>query len=148
MTKPLKSAKVELPLTNDSEIEELVQQFESLTLPYENWTHRAHLAVAVFYVRSLAFDVALSLIRQRINAYNIERGDPNGYNETITIMFLRKISAEAKHKDCQASMHGEVARLESICNVDWLYQYYSRSLIWSSEAKKCWVEPDVSKLDF
>lgn len=148
MTTPPRPAKIELALKEDSEIESLVHDFESLTLPYENWTHRAHLAVAVYYVRTLSFDDALTQIRSRINAYNIACGDPSGYNETITVMFLRKIASESKHEYCDVSMHNELARLEVLCRVDWLYKYYSRDLIWSCEAKKCWVNPDKSPLDF
>ncbi len=141
-------AKMELPLKDVTQIESLVRDFESLTLPYENWTHRAHLAVAVYYVRTLSFDDALMQIRSCINAYNAARGDPDGYNETITIMFMRRIASELKHKDCDATMHDELARFEVLCGVDWLYRYYSRDLIWSSEAKKRWVNPDISELDF
>jgi hypothetical protein len=148
MINPTRSAKSELPLEEDSEIESLVHEFESLTLPYENWTHRAHLAVAIYYVRKLSFQDGLTQIRSRINAYNVACGDPNGYNETITIMFLRKIASESKHELSAISLHNELARLEVICKVDWLYQYYSRDLIWSPEAKKCWVNPDKSTLDF
>lgn len=148
MTKPHSSAKFELPLSEDSEIERLVHDFESLKLPYKNWTHRAHLAVAVYYVRTLPFNDALMQIRSRINAYNVACGDPNGYNETVTVMFLRKIACESTRKHRDESMHDELARLELCCGVDWLYKYYSRELIWSPEAKKHWVNPDKTKLDF
>lgn len=148
MSKPPTTQKTELPLKEDSEIERLVHEFESLTLPYENWTHRAHLAVAVFYIRKLSFDDALVQIRSRINAYNLACGDPNGYHETITVMFLRKIASESQRERSDFSMHDELARLEVLCKVDWLYQYYSRELIWSPEAKKHWVNPDMLPLDF
>jgi len=148
MTRIPKSGKIELPLTEDSEVQRLVQEFESLTLPYENWTHRAHLAVAMYYVRSLSFEEALSQLRLRINAYNVACGNPNGYNETITIMFLRKIASESKKELRKLDLHEGVAFLEALCKVEWLYQYYTPELIWSSEAKKCWVNPDVTDLDF
>lgn len=148
MTNPPRPAKIELPLKEDSEIESLVHDFESLTLPYENWTHRAHLAAAVNYVRNLSYDDGLTQIRSRINAYNVACGDPNGYNETITVMFIRRIASESKRKHCDVSMHNELTRLEVSCGVDWLYKYHSRDSIWSPEAKKSWVAPDKTPLDF
>ena len=143
-----KSAKIELPLRNDSEIERLVHAFESLTLPYENWTHRAHLAVAVYYTRTHSFKDALSQIRSRIKAYNLACGDPHGYNETITVMFVKKIAMESRQTLCGLTMHDQVHRLEMLCGVQWLYNYYSPKLIWSPEAKNGWVNPDKSTLDF
>jgi hypothetical protein len=148
MTRTPKSGKIELPLREDSEVQRLVQEFESLSLPYENWTHRAHLAVAMYYVRSLSFEDALTQLRLCINAYNVACGNPNGYNETITIMFLRKIVSESKNELSKLDLHEGVARLEALCKVEWLYQYYTPELIWSPEAKKCWVNPDVRELDF
>ena len=39
-------------------------------------------------------------------------------------------------------------RLNHECNVSWLYQYYSITLIWSDTAKQTWIDPDVKPLDF
>ncbi len=80
-------------------------------------------------------------MRQQINAYNQARGNPDGYNETVTTMFLRKIAAEGK-RSCLES-HAELKRLEEICSIEWLYQFYSRERVWSAEAKRSWVEPDL-----
>lgn len=45
-------------------------------------------------------------------------------------------------------MHKEVARLSKLCTVDWLYQYFSKDLIWSEKAQAQWVEPDIAEPDF
>lgn len=140
--------KTELPLAQDSEIESLVSRFEACQLPYEHWTHRAHLAVAVMYLRQHTFENALARTRERIQAYNHHCGDPDGYNETVTRMFLRKIHAETERSHRGLTMHEEVAELSRICTVAWLYRYYSAELIWSDAAKSGWVEPDGQKIDF
>jgi hypothetical protein len=41
--------KEELPLATDDAIMEAVALFETCSLPYRHWTHRAHLAVAIRY---------------------------------------------------------------------------------------------------
>lgn len=148
MTDRPRSLKTEIPLTEDSDIEQLADEFEKLTLPYKNWTHRTHLALAVYYLRRLSTEDALTEMRTRINAYNVSCGDPNGYNETVTVLFLRKIASEQALRPSLMTMHEEVARLEVLCSVDWIYQFYSPELIWSPEAKKCWVNPDKLRLDF
>ncbi len=141
-------SKIELTLAEDCDIDRLVEAFESLQLPIANWTHRAHLAVGIYYLRKYGYDSALARIRERINAYNRACGTPDGYNETVTVLFLRKISSEVAGDSNDATMSHELARLEGFCRVDWIYQYYSREVIWSSMAKKAWIDPDIREIDF
>lgn len=140
--------KQELPIASDGEVSRIVDQFEKCSLPYKNWTHRAHLAVAVFYSRNRAYQDALSRIRQCINIYNSACGDPDGYNETITIMFMRKIFSELNQGNNCASCFGEVERISKLCSADWLFEYYTPKVIFSASAKAKWVAPDVKPLDF
>ena len=140
--------KEELPFESDSDVESLVVRFETCSLPYKHWTHRAHLAVAVRYLRQFPFDEALSRLRDNITKYNRRCGDPDGYNETITVAFLKKLESEFRLGRSCSSMHGEVERLKRLCTVDWLYNYYSRDLIWSQEAKRHFKEPDLARFDF
>ncbi len=104
--------KRELPLSDDAEIERLVRDFEALSLPRANWTHRAHLAVGVHYVRHWGLDGALQRMRERIQAYNLAWGDPDGYSEAITASYLCSIVADISGDDRTASMAEQVARLE------------------------------------
>ena len=142
------TAKVELPLTETGEIAEKVRQFERCSLPYQHWTHRAHLAVAVTYLREMPYDAALETLRTNINRYNNTCGDPRGYNETITILFLKRLDADMTAGRNLASLPEEIARLADAYSVDWLYRYYSKTLIWSNEAKTAWITPDLRPLDF
>lgn len=143
-----RKVKTELPLTCDAKVRSLVQQFEQRTLPYEHWTHRAHLAVAVSYIRQFSFDDALTRIRNNIVAYNHERGDPDGYHETITVAFLKKISAEHASDRSKPTLHEEVARVADICTIEWLHSHYSKDVLASKESKNGWVPPDLAELDF
>lgn len=142
------SRKRDVPLREDADVERLVQTFEALTLPCEHWTHRAHLAVAVTYLRRYGYQRALAELRLRINAYNAACANPDGYSETITILFLRKVEAESRRPRCQPTLHGEVNRLASLCRVEWIDRFYSRHVIHSPEARRRWVEPDLMELDF
>ena len=103
--------KRELPLSDDAEIERLVHDFEALSLPRANWTHRAHLAVGVHYVRDWGLEGALQRMRQRIQAYNLVWGDPDGYSEAITASYLCSIAADISGDDRTVSMAVQVARL-------------------------------------
>src|SRR4051812_47282050 len=63
--------------------------FETRSLPFAQWTHRAHVKVAFLYLRGLPLAAALDKIRARIRAYNAANAVPesptSGYNETTTV---------------------------------------------------------------
>lgn len=103
--------KRELPLRDDAEIERLVHDFEALSLPRANWTHRAHLAVGVHYLRHRGLDGVLQRMRQRLQAYNLACGDPDGYSETITTTYLQRMAADISSDDGAVTMAEQVARL-------------------------------------
>lgn len=140
--------KEELPLTSEAEIAEMIIAFENCTLPHRHWTHRAHLGVAVTYLRKFSPEEALEKIRTQINNYNHQCGDQDGYNETITMLFLRRIHADIQRGASSQILPEEIARLSEACSIDWIYRYYSKTLIWSDSAKAGWVEPDLRPLDF
>lgn len=145
---PGKVRKQEPPLASDADVAALVQAFEACTLPYVHWTHRAHLAVAVSYVRTMSHAAALERIRERIGAYNRCCGDPAGYNETVTRMFLMVLRHDADHGVAVPGLAGEVARAAREYGVEWLERYYSKERIWSAEAAAGWIEPDRASFDF
>jgi hypothetical protein len=77
--------------------DDLLQAFEARTLPFEQWTHRAHVKVAFTYLRRHPFDVAMEKMRTGVKAYNaiqnVPEGPTSGYNETTTHAFMHLISA-------------------------------------------------------
>lgn len=140
--------KIDVPFACDAEIRKLLTRFEACTWPYDRWTHRAHLAVGLCYARTLPFDEALQRLRQGINFYNATCGDPTGYNETVTILFLRKIVASFCEPLDVRPLCEVVEELVCCCSVAWLYEHYSRDRIWSAEAKAIGIDPDLKPLDF
>src|SRR5882757_4417970 len=76
---------------------ELLRQFEDLSLPFEQWTHRAHVRVAFCYLKHHPFPEALNRVRSGIKAYNAANKVPesatSGYNETTTVAFLHLVHA-------------------------------------------------------
>ncbi len=67
-------------------------RFEDGTLPKDEWTHRAHLAVALWYATRLPFEEALAAVRNGIQAINAVHGVVTtpfrGYHETITRFYM------------------------------------------------------------
>lgn len=76
----------------DEEIEALITAFRERTLPKSEWTHNAHLAAAIWFLRTYGLDEATCRIKSSIISYNLSVGGindgKNGYHETLTIFWL------------------------------------------------------------
>jgi hypothetical protein len=141
-----RSAKHDLPLQTDEEILDLVAQFEACRWPYERWTHRAHLAVATVYLSRHSFPEALIRMREGIQAYNRACGDPDGYHETITVVFLTLIRNFLAAHSKPHSLAATVADLFAHFDTKSPLTYYSPERLSSPAAKHGWLEPDLKPL--
>jgi len=129
---------------------DFLREFESRALPFERWSHRAHVRVAYLNLRRLRFDAALSRIREGIVAYHAATGVPEGprmgYHETVTHAWVRIIAAAMHH-------YGPGERSEEFCaeqphllHRTLLRLFYTRERLSCAEAKGRFVEPDIARL--
>jgi hypothetical protein len=134
------------------EIERLVEAFESCTLPREEWTHCAHLTVALWYLIHHDDVEATKLIREGIQKFNLARGivttRTGGYHETITLFYVRIISKHLRETGTDDSIVNLVNSLmQTYGDKNLPLEYYSRERLMSWEARMNWVEPDLKPLD-
>jgi hypothetical protein len=132
----------------DAEIETLVRAFEDCTLPRAGWTHREHLAVALWYRRHYPRDEATDRIRDGIRRFNLSHGNTTGYHETITLAWVAVIErflAERDHGQPLSVLVGGL--LEQCGDKGYLLQYYSEAVLMSDEARRGWVPPDLQPLE-
>lgn len=133
---------------SESEIESLIHRFEVRKLPKSEWTHEAHLVVAIWYSKKYDFMTALNLVRKNITNHNDSVGTPNtdseGYHESITRFwlltaqeFIRSHSSLTMTELCNRFIHSEFGKR------DYPLKYYSRELLFSVEARHSWMEPDL-----
>ena len=87
-------------------------------------------------------------MRHHINLYNRSCGDPKGYHETITVLFLRRLAADLLDRAPRPGLASSVERLAATYDMRWPLTYYSSSRLWSPAARREWVEPDLRPLDF
>ncbi|MEM6630227.1 MAG: hypothetical protein AAF694_11180 [Bacteroidota bacterium] len=134
-------------------ISRLIQQFEARTLIKSDWTHEAHLIVAVWYVWSYSYDEALKRVREGIFCYNEAVGtvnsDSSGYHETLTQFWLKLANWYVdRHtfSSLPAACKGFLA--SQFCDKGFPLIYYSRDLLFSVEARKRWIAPDLRPLSF
>jgi hypothetical protein len=140
------AAKIDTPFATDKELVELVELFESLTLPYERWTHRAHLAVAATYASRYPLTEATDRARTNIRRYNESLGNHTGYHETITVVFMRLVAIKLEEEQ-PTELAGFVNDLAATHRVGWLLNYYSGSQLWSEQARNEFLAPDLRPLD-
>jgi hypothetical protein len=141
-------------MTSD-EVARLVARFEDGTLPKAEWTHQAHLAVALWYASRLPFEEALVVVREGIRRVNAAHGvattPTGGYHETITRFYIRVICGFVEEEsdtegepgtgdDWAARVNRLLARYGAR---DLPLRHYTKDLLMSPEARFGWVEPDV-----
>jgi len=135
------------------EIESVVLGFQWCTLSRSEWTHAAHLTVALWYHLRLPWPDAEKLIREGIKRFNASKGivttPAGGYHETMTLFWIcmvRNYLADVQNE--RLSMLKIFNGLIERCGRKELpFDYYSPERLMSIEARTVWVEPDLKPLD-
>jgi hypothetical protein len=140
--------------STNAEIERIGRGLLDRSLPKIEWTHAAHFAAALWLLRHRREHEVVKAMPMWIRAYNEATGvantDSSGYHETITIASIRAASSLLAthaehvplHEIVNAVMAGEFGRS------DWLLRYWSRLRLFSPEARKGWINPDLMPLPF
>lgn len=134
------------------DIRQLINAFETQTLPATAWTHEAHLSVGLWYILEYGLDIALCKIRPGIIAYNLASGGQNtvdsGYHETLTIFWMRILHRFVREQ--QGSRRYEAIRetlfASPYADKNLPFRYYSRELLLSARARGQWVAPDLMEM--
>ena len=134
----------------DAEIEHLGEGLLACTLPREAWTHEAHLA-ATTYLLLRRLDIHLdaelpSIIRRFNKSVGGVNSDTEGYHETITRSFLHGVRLFLERADTSEPLHMLVNELliSPMGRRDCPLRFYSRELLFSVEARRWHVPPDLA----
>jgi len=140
--------------TTDEHISYLASRVLDTSLPRAEWTHAAHFALALWVLRHMPERSDPESFRSIIIRLNEAHGTPNtdtsGYHHTITIASLRATAACLEE-------HGDAALLERVLETmmagvfgrsHWILAYWSRELLFSTVARRDWVEPDIAPLPY
>lgn len=134
---------------DDHAIERVALGMIGRILPKREWTHAGHFAAALWILRHRPEQARR--MRALISAYNESTGTPNtdsgGYHDTFTQASMRAAAAllaaypeRPLHELIDVLMESDLGRS------DWLLAYWSRERLFSVEARRGWVEPDLRAL--
>jgi len=138
--------------TSDAQIEHIGEGMVARTLPRPEWTHEAHL-VATTYLLLRRPDIDLDnklpgLIRRYNESVGGVNSDAEGYHETITRVFLHGVRLFLAEADTSKPLHVLVNKLllSPMGRRDWPLRFYSRERLFSVEARREFVTPNIAAL--
>ncbi len=136
----------------DADIAKLAEGLLDHSLPKDKWTHAAHLVATLRLVRTRDAGLERDL-PDIIRTYNVSVGgvndDHGGYHETITQAYLAAIRAFAAGLPAGTSDSAAAQALLATPLGDkaWPLTHWTRERLFSVEARRGWVEPDLKPLD-
>ena len=106
-----------LPVWSEKGLGDLVMAFVRRSLAKSEWTHAAHLAVGLWYLRHRRAEVQEGLpaaIRASNEATDVANTPESGYHETITQSSLRALASarDAQPSAALQEVGARVARIE------------------------------------
>jgi hypothetical protein len=122
------------------------------SLPKAEWTHAAHFAAALWLLRHAPEPPPEAAMPDMIRAYNLSTGGENtdsaGYHETITQASIAAARGFLGRYPADHPLHEVVDDLMAspLGKPDWLLVHWSRERLFSVEARRSWVAPDLSPL--
>lgn len=89
----------------EAEIEAVVRGFENCTTPGDDFHHREHLVVAVYYLQTLSREQAVDRMRSGLLRFLEHHGeDTKKYSEEVTVFWIDQVAAKLGEIDPQASV--------------------------------------------
>jgi hypothetical protein len=134
------------PYSSENDIERVVLGFESCTTGKDDFSHRDHLAMAVWYLRSDK-DTAVERMRVSLHRFLDQHDCRENYHETLTIFWIQLVRRELESLALESSLlEATNAVVKRLGNSRVAFDYYSKELVASEAAKRGWVEPDLRAL--
>ena len=135
--------------TSDENLARIARGIADTTLPRAEWSHAAHFAAALWMLRAGTIDALPGTIRRYNVACGTANTDTTGYHETITRASIRATHAFlAEGVDAPLWQTANALMASPLGRSDWLLAYWRRERLFSVEARRTWVEPDLQPLPF
>jgi hypothetical protein len=137
--------------TDEKEVVDLVRSFEDASISRDDWKHREHLIVALYYVSHHDLETATRKMRSGIlnllaNGFKVDLTKEMPYHETMTVFWMRTVAAynATKNGDPLAS---KIAEMTTLFDKDYPMRFYTRELLFSDRARAEFVDGDLKLID-
>lgn len=135
----------------DSDIRTIGEELLACTLPRAAWTHEAHLGACLWLLSErpdIDVDAEIAGIISRFNeSVGGVNDDTQGYHDSITRAYVagvRWFLLETEATELAARVNAML--LSDVGRRDWPLRFYSRERLFSVEARRGFVEPDLAPL--
>jgi hypothetical protein len=130
------------------QIEAVVTGFESCTTGKDEFTHQSHLTVAVWYLLHYNEEQATAKMRLGLHRFLDHLGvGQEKYHETLTVFWIKTVREFLNHLDQRSPILARTnAVIEGLGTSRMAFEYYSKELLDSADARNHWVEPDLKAL--
>jgi len=105
--------------------------------------HRQHLHMTWSFLRRYGAEDAPGQIAGFIRDVAAHEGAPDKYNETITRFWIRAVRCAMDEAGDPGSFEDLLREDPELLDKNLPLGHWSPELLWSAEAKKRWVEPDL-----
>jgi len=132
---------------SEDEIEAVVNGFESCSTEKEDFKHRSHLTVAVWYLLHSTPDEALEKMRSGLFRFLEHHGVGRAkYHETLTVFWIQLVQKAITEvgQDSFVLTTNEV--LKRLADPRVVIEYYSEASLKTDIARTDWVEPDLKNI--
>lgn len=135
----------------DHDIRMLGEGLLACALPREAWTHEAHLAACLWLLTELPDIDVDAEIAGLICRFNESLGgvndDHNGYHDSITRAFVTGVRLFlSRTAETGLSARVNALLLSDVGQRDWPLRFYSPERLFSVEARRGFIEPDLAPL--
>jgi len=132
---------------------QFLNDFQTGILPFEQWTHAAHIRMAYLVCRSSAnFEEALSKIRQGIQNFNGLHASKLtvGFHESMTQLWTIIVWNETQKCDSSVVSDSKdfIDQNRYLMDSSLWKQYYSPALMFSPDAKRQFILPDLKSISY
>ena len=131
----------------EEEIFNIVRAFEDGTIKRADWRHTEHLTVAFYYAFHHDYETALIKMRAGIfnllGCFGIDLSTEMPYHETLTVFWMRTINDLLKKQNGHSLVETANEVLMICGDKDLPLKIYSREFLFSDEARKNYLEPDL-----
>jgi len=137
---------------DDAAVRHVGEGLVGCALRREEWTHEAHLAATCWLILERPDILPERELPDLIRRFNESVGgvnsDSEGYHETITQCFIRAVRLYLARTDpalpLVEKVNGLLASEEG--RREWPNCFYDPKTLFSVEARRAWVEPDLGEM--